>query len=114
MIEGWNFVTALAVMPRMTAARHAHRDGADVRNCTAMFSTARILYVIYLVMMLVLVLCCWRWMPLFDALIHAFAADGGSVRKYVRRAYNSTYTVVQAFMLIFDELYALHLIMKGR
>jgi trk system potassium uptake protein TrkH len=127
MIGGMGIlVFALAVMPR-TESKEVFVMRAEMPGPTfgklrsRVRSTARVLYVIYLAMMLVLViLLLVGGMPLFDAIIHAFgtAGTGGFSSKAMSiAAYNSTYieVVLGIAMLIFGTNFTLiYLILKGR
>ncbi|HHW93788.1 MAG TPA: TrkH family potassium uptake protein [Clostridiaceae bacterium] len=127
MIGGMGIlVFALAVMPR-TESKEVYVMRAEMPGPTfgklrsKVRSTARVLYVIYIAMMLVLViLLLVGGMSLFDAFIHAFgtAGTGGFSSKAMSvAAYNSTYieVVLGIAMLVFGTNFSLiYLILKGR
>ncbi|MGI6689138.1 MAG: TrkH family potassium uptake protein [Christensenellales bacterium] len=105
-------ILTLAVMPKM-GARSAHLARAESPGPTfskmlpRMAGSARILYLIYLVMTLILiVLLVISGMPLFDSVIHAFgtAGTGGfSSRNLSVGAYNNLTAeiIITVFMLLF-------------
>ncbi len=120
-------VFALAILPA-TGTQSMHLMRAEVPGPTVgklvakIRLTARLLYVIYVVMTLILfLLLVFGGMPVYDALVNSFATAGTggfSVRAASIAAYQSPYAevVITVFMLLFSinfNLYYLILIGKA-